>query len=133
MRFFEFQSDDAGLDKFVMILRNHIGRAASKKAPSKLNWNALQRITAMSGFEFAADYETFKSMYDTSPVIQSLVKNFNADGIVLNVPGAPNDDAQTDQGSSKQTSQDQVDQTADSAAAGQLAQAQQTPTPPAQG
>jgi hypothetical protein len=88
MRFFEFADADAGLDKFVMTLRNFIGRAASKKAPSKLNWASLQKITNDNGFEFAADYETFKSIYDSSPIVQSLVKNFNADGVELNVPGA---------------------------------------------
>lgn len=38
MRFFEF-GGDAGVevDRFIMVLRNFIGRAASKKAPSKLN------------------------------------------------------------------------------------------------
>ena len=78
-------------------------------------------MSMSSGSELSADYETFKSMYDSSPVIQSLVKNFNADGIVLNVPGAPNDDNQTDQGSSEKTSQDQVDKMAASAAPQQLA------------
>jgi hypothetical protein len=132
MRFFEFAEDLDNVDSFVITLRNIIGRAASKKSPVSMNWAALNQMSKSSGSELSADYETFKSMYDSSPVIQSLVKNFNADGIVLNVPGAPNDDSQTDQGSSEKTSQDQVDQTADSAAAGQLAQAQQTPTPPAQ-
>lgn len=126
MRFFEFTGDDAGPDKFIMILRNYIGRAASKGAPSKLNWAGLQQIFTKAGFEFTADYETFKSMYDSMPVIQSLVKDFNDQGITLKVPGAPDDQEQTPQTSGK-TSQDQVDQTAASAAAGQLAQAQTMP------
>jgi hypothetical protein len=122
MRFFEFSDSDTGIDKFVMILKNFIGRAASKKSPASLNWSGLQKIAADSGFEFAADYETFKSMYDSTPIIQSLVKNFNADGIELNVPGAeePGDaNAQTPvkQG---QTSQDAVDKIAASAAPQQL-------------
>jgi hypothetical protein len=64
MRFFEFVDTDLGLDKFVMILKNFIGRAASKKQAAKLNWSALQKIATDSGFEMGADYETFKSMYD---------------------------------------------------------------------
>jgi len=87
MRFFEFAGDDTGLDKFVMIMRNFIGRASSKKQPAKLNWATLQKIATDSGFEMGADYETFKAMYDSNPAIQSLVKDFNADGIELNVPG----------------------------------------------
>jgi hypothetical protein len=87
MRFFEFNSPD--IDKFVALLRNLIGRASSKKAPAVLNWNAIARMSRSNGFEFGADYETFKAMYDDTPALQSMVKNFNADGIELDVPGAP--------------------------------------------
>jgi hypothetical protein len=126
MRFFEFADSDSGIDKFIMILRNYIGRAASKKASASLNWNGLAQVTKANGFEFAADYETFKSMFDTTPALQSLVKDFNDDGITLKVPGAPDDQAQSPQ-QSGETSQDQVDQTADSAAAGQMAASQTMP------
>ena len=120
MRFFEFVDTDLGLDKFVMILKNFIGRAASKKQAAKLNWSALQKIATDSGFEMGADYETFKSMYDSSPVIQALVKNFNADGIELNVPGTDKDtETPVSQG---QTSQDAVDKIAAGAAAQNLTQ-----------
>lgn len=125
MRFFEFADSDTGIDKFVMILKNFIGRASSKKSPAKLNWASVQKIAADSGFEFAADYETFKSMYDSTPIIQSLVKNFNADGIELNVPGAeePGDAGAQTPIKQGQTSQDAVDKIAASAAPQQLAQA----------
>ena len=123
MRFFEFQGDDT-TDKLVIVLRNYIGRAASKKAPSRLNWNGLNQVLRSSGFEMAADYETFKSIYDSNPAIQSMVKNFNDDGIELNVPGAPNE---VPNSPGTQDSQAAVDQTAASAAAGQLAQSQTTP------
>lgn len=125
MRFFEFADSDSGIDKFVMILKNFIGRASSKKSPAKLNWASVQKIAADSGFEFAADYETFKSMYDSTPIIQSLVKNFNADGIELNVPGAeePGDAGAQTPVKQGQTSQDAVDKIAASAAPQQLAQA----------
>jgi hypothetical protein len=119
MRFFEFADTDMGLDKFVIILKNFIGRAASKNQPSKLNWRTLQKIADDSGFEMAADYETFKSIYDSSPIIQNLVKDFNADGITLNVPGTDKDtQTPVKQG---QTSQDAVDKAAASAAPQQLA------------
>ena len=120
MRFFEFSNADVGVDKFIMILRNFIGRAASKKTPAKLNWNGLQKIAQDSGFEFAADYETFKSIYDSTPAIQSLVKNFNADGIELNVPGAPDSEPQGDGTQTPQDSQAAVDKIAASAAPKQL-------------
>ena len=123
MRFFEFAGEDDGIDKFIMILRNYVGRAASKKAPSQLNWSGLGKIARSNGFEFAADYETFKSIFDSTPALQALVKDYNADGITLKVPGAPDDQEQSPQKTGK-TSQDQVDQMAASAAPQQLAQAQ---------
>ena len=118
MRFFEFADADLGVDKFVMILRNFIGRAASKKAPAKLNWASLQKIAADSGFEMGADYETFKAIYDSNPAIQNLVRNFNADGVELNVPGTDKD-TQTPV-KKGQTSQDAVDKIAASAAPANL-------------
>jgi hypothetical protein len=126
MRFFEFAGDDEG-DRFIMVLRNYIGRAASKKAPANLNWNGLNRVLATSGFELTADYETFKAMYDGSPAIQAMVKNFNERGIELNVPGAPDEEPKGDGTQTPADSQAAVDQAAASAAAGQLAQSQATP------
>ena len=120
MRFFEFAGDDTS-DKLVIVLRNYIGRAASKKAPAKLNWNGLQQVLKTNGFELAADYETFKSMYDSNPAIQSLVKNFNDQGIELNVPGAPDEQPKGDGTQSPQDSQAAVDKIAASAAPQQLA------------
>jgi len=122
MRFFEFADADAGLDKFVMILRNFIGRASSKKEPAKLNWASLQKIATDSGFEMGADYETFKSMYDSSPALQNLVHDFNADGINLNVPGTDREtETPVKQGESPS---DAVAKMAASAAPKQMAQSQ---------
>lgn len=122
MRFFEFADSDAGIDKFVMILRNFIGRAASKKSAARLNWASLEKIAMDSGFEFGADYETFKSMYDSNPTIQNLVKNFNADGVELNVPGVADAGEKGAQSPVKQgqTSQDAVDKIAAGAASSNL-------------
>jgi hypothetical protein len=119
MRFFEFAGDDEG-DKLVIVLKNYIGRSASKKAPAKLNWAGLNQVLKSNGFELAADYETFKSIYDSSPVIQTLVKNFNADGIELNVPGAPDEEPKGDGTQTPQDSQAAVDKIAASAAPQQL-------------
>jgi hypothetical protein len=119
MRFFEFAGDEIG-DKFMVVLRNYIGRAASKKAPSNLNWNGLQQVLRASGVEVAADYETFKAMYDSSPQLQAMVSNFNDQGIELKVPGAPTDknpDGTKD-------SEDEVSKIADANAAKQLSQNQ---------
>jgi len=126
MRFFEFSGDDEG-DRLIVVLRNYIGRASSKKTPAKLNWNGLNNILTSSGFEVSADYETFKAMYDGSPALQKMVKNFNDDGIELNVPGAPTEEPKGDGTQAPADSQAAVDQTAASAAAGQLAASQATP------
>ena len=126
MRFFEFQGNDTG-DKLVIVLRNYIGRAASKKAPANLNWNGLQQVLKTNGFEMAADYETFKAIYDGSPAVQAMVKNFNDQGIELNVPGAPDEEPKGDGTRSPEDSQAAVDKAAASAAPQQLAQ--QTATP----
>lgn len=128
MRFFEFNDSANETDKFLMVLRNYIGRAASKKSPAKLNWNGLNQVLKTNGFELTADYETFKAMYDSSPALQAMIKNFNQDGLELNVPGAPESDSEKepDQGQG-QDSQAAVDQAAAGAAAGQLAQSQATP------
>ena len=124
MRFFEF-TGGGDQDRFLIVLRNYIGRASSKKAPAKLNWAGLNRVLQTNGFELTADYETFKSMYDSSPAIQNMVKNFNADGIELNVPGAPDSNAKQEPTQGKgQDSEAAVAKIAASAAPQQLAQSQ---------
>ena len=120
MRFFEFAGDD-NLEKFIVVLKNFIGRASSKKTPAKLNWNGLNQISKSAGIELTADYETFKSMYDSSPPLQALVKNFNDSGIELNVPGAPKEQPSGDGTAEPGDSQAAVDQMAASAAPQQLA------------
>jgi hypothetical protein len=120
MRFFEFAGDD-NLEKFIIVLKNFIGRAASKKTPAKLNWAGLDQISKTSGIELTADYETFKSMYDSSPALQALVKNFNDKGIELNVPGAPEEEPKGDGTAEPRDSQAAVDKMAASAAPQQLA------------
>jgi hypothetical protein len=119
MRFFEFGGNTGiEVDRFIMVLRNSIGRAASQKAPAKLNWNGLNKILAMNGFELTADYETFKAMYDSSPALQAMVSNFNDDGIELKVPGAGSEAEKPD---GTKDSQAEVDKIAAGAAPQQLA------------
>lgn len=123
MRIFEFAGDD-NLDKFIVVLKNFIGRYASKGEAAKLNWKAMNKIAVSSGIDLMADYETFKAMYDSSPQLQMLVKNFNADGIELNVPGAKEEEPKGSGTAQPQDSQAAVDKIAASAAPQQLAQTQ---------
>jgi len=106
MRLKEF-SGAHELDRFIVVLKNLIGRAASKKEPAQFNWNALQTLTNNLGIDFQADYDTFKAMHDANPVIQGMVKNFNDKGIELDVPGVGDDDRTPDE-----KSQDAVDKIA---------------------
>ena len=119
MRFFEFGDGGDTTDKLVVILRNYVGRAASKKAGAELNWAGLNGVLKSSGSEITADYETFKAIYDSNPIIQKLVKNFNAHGIELNVPGGPNDQQTPQDG---ETPAEKIDKMASGAISGQMAQ-----------
>jgi hypothetical protein len=112
MRFFEFASSD----KFILVIKNFIGRAQSKNQPAKLNWATLNSLLSTVGEE-AMDYETFKAMYDSNPPLQPLIANFNADGIELKVPGVAKE---PEQGQSQETPQDQVAQQAASVAQSQI-------------
>lgn len=114
MRFFEFEESD----KFILVLKNFIGRAASKKAPAKLNWASLNSLLHKVG-EDAMDYESFKAAYDSNPVIQQLVANFSADGVELNVPGVSNPPG-AEPGMDQQSPQDQVNQKAAQVASSQI-------------
>ena len=114
MRFFEF----ADSDKFILVIKNFIGRAQSKKQPAKLNWATLNSLLHTVGEE-AMDYETFKVMYDSSPALQTLVANFSADGIELNVPGVSNPPG-AEPGMDQQSPQDQVSQQAAQVAQNQI-------------
>ena len=118
MRFVEFAPDQM-IDRYIVVLKNLIGRASAKKTPAKLNWSGLNQILKSCDASLAADYETFKAMYDGSPAIQNLVKNFNADGIELNVPGAPDSEEPAQDGTDSQA---EVDKIAAGAAPQQLAQ-----------
>lgn len=115
MRFFEFENSD----KFMLVLKNFIGRAQSKKSPANLNWASLNSLLHKVGEE-AMDYESFKAMYDSDPAIQSLVANFSADGIELNVPGVANPPDVAGGTAQQQSPQDQVAQKAAQVAGSQI-------------
>lgn len=131
MRFFEFKDDP--LDQFALMLNNFIGRYRSKGSPGTMNWKSISSLAGKVGFEILTGdekqaYTNFASLWDTDKNfrarIEPMVKNFSGKGIQLNVPGAA-DAEEPEQGG--ETSQDAVDKTAASAAAGQLAQSQATP------
>ena len=82
MRLFELASSELEND-LVLLFRNQIQRANAEGAPAELSYQAITNLMKASGYG-AFDYGVFKSMYDTSPDIKAVVKNFNQDGVVLN-------------------------------------------------
>lgn len=113
MRLAEFTSSS---DKFILLIKNFIGRAQSKKQPAKLNWQTLNSMLKSAGEE-TMDYESFKAMYDANPTLQPMISNFNADGIELKVPGVA-DEPEASQDAEQ--SQDDINQQAASVAQSQI-------------
>ena len=135
MRFFEFITEEKydGLNHFVTMLKNLVGRYTSKGQQAPLNWKAVAEIAKKTEFEVLGDpangYETFKSLWDNDPkakaLLEPLVKNFNAQGLELNIPGAPNAETQPTHGDNKETPADAVAKMASGAVNQQIAQTQQ--------
>lgn len=129
MRFFEIINEDKynGLDNFVIILKNLVGRYTSKRQQAPFNWEAVAQMAKKSGFEVLGDpetgYQTFKSLWDQNPqakaLLEPLIKNFNERGIELNIPGAPDADKEPTQDG--ETSAEKIDKIASAAAPKQLA------------
>ena len=82
MRLFELAGNELEQD-LVLIFRNQIQRANAEGAPAELSYPAITNLMKASGHG-SFDYGVFKNLYDASPEIQAVVKNFNEDGVVLN-------------------------------------------------
>jgi len=112
MRIYEI--DQSNVEALAVIFKTLIGRARSKSQPAKFNWQGINSILQKTSRD-PIDYETFDAIYNSSQLIQSMVHDYNSDGIELDVPGAPNSDspqAKTD----SEKAQDNVNKTAASAA-----------------
>jgi hypothetical protein len=114
MRFFEFDGVGGDVDKLRVLFNNLIGRATSKKQAAKYNWAAISSL-----YNGPLTYQSFNAIYNATPGIQGLVRDYNEDGLELNVPGAP--DADKPQTNLDQSKAD-VNKIAAGAAATQLAQ-----------
>lgn len=112
MRIYEI--DQNNIQALAIIFKTLIGRSKSKSQPAKFNWQGINTVLQKTNQE-PLDYETFDAIYNSSQLIQSLVHDYNSDGIELDVPGAPDsnsDQAKTD----SEKAQDNVNKTAASAA-----------------
>lgn len=114
MRFFEFDGVGGDVDKLRVLFNNLIGRATSKKQAAKYNWAAISSL-----YNGPLTYQSFNAIYNATPGIQGLVRDYNEDGLELNVPGAP--DADKPQTNLDQSKAD-VNKIAAGAAATQLTQ-----------
>jgi hypothetical protein len=91
---------EAVSNNLVLLLRNLVAQANSKQQPSFLNWAALNNLMQNVGEE-QFDYDSFKSQYDASPMIQKLVFKFDNRGVELKTYGT---DPKKSQGGEKETS-----------------------------
>lgn len=107
MRLFEFAGNEF-LSVITTVLSNYIETSAFRTSPAKLNYLALTNMMKNNGLNLKVDYNLFKNIYDSSPVIQNIVHNFDGDGIDLNVPGVKKEKEQ----SNKEKSKDAVEKTA---------------------
>ena len=72
------------------------GRADSKGQPAFLSFIAIDRIMQNVGGE-SFSYDGFKQMYDATPALQDLVKDFNEQGITIATDEANDDTSQANQ------------------------------------
>jgi hypothetical protein len=112
MRIYEI--DQTNVEALAIIFKTLIGRSRSKSQPAKFNWQGINTLLQKTNQE-PLDYETFDALYNSSQLIQSLVKDYNSDGIELDVPGAPDSDSQQAKTDSEKA-QDNVNKTAAGAA-----------------
>jgi hypothetical protein len=77
-----FEVEDRFTNDLVTIIRNLVGRSDSKHAPQSLSYAAISNLLSNLGYG-QIGYDEFASVYDKSPDLQALVKNFNEEGIVL--------------------------------------------------
>jgi hypothetical protein len=65
-----------------MVLRALQNSANNQNSQASLTWDALNRVTQSYGAP-DVDFETFSSMYDSDPVLQSVIDNFDEHGIQI--------------------------------------------------
>lgn len=133
MRFYELLLENTydGLDNFVTMLQNLVGRYTSKQQRAVFSWKEISGIAKNSEFEMLGDeekaYDTFVTLWEKNPkakaLLEPLVKNFNGQQIELDIPGV----SDTDQEKSKdgESPEDAVAKTAAGAVNKQIAQNQQ--------
>jgi len=91
---------DSTSDNLVLLMRNLVSQANSKQQPSYLSWAALNSLLQNVGDE-QFDYDSFKQVYDTNPMLKKLVYKFDGRGVELKTYGT---DPKKSKGGEKETS-----------------------------
>lgn len=65
-----------------MVLKSIQDTANNKNVPASMTWDALNRATQAYGAP-DVDFDSFSERFDSDPVIQSLIDNFDEHGIVI--------------------------------------------------
>lgn len=65
-----------------MVLKTIISKADSLGKIPKLKWDSLSKYAANAGIN-DLDFDAFETEYNSNPLIQSLVTDYNKDGITL--------------------------------------------------
>lgn len=92
MRLFEVANKY--IDDLETVIRNLVGRSDSKDTSQHLSYQALSNIMKNMGYGMV-NFEDFSRIYDENPTIQTLVKDFNNQGITLGTHSDIEQDAQT--------------------------------------
>jgi hypothetical protein len=70
------------MDPLVVVLRAIQNSANNQNSGAPLTWDAINRATQAYGAP-DIDYERFAKLYDSDPTIQSMIDNFDGNGIQL--------------------------------------------------
>jgi hypothetical protein len=70
------------MDPIIVVLRSIQNAANDKNSTASMTWDAINRATQAYGAP-DIDYERFAQLFDNDPAIQSIVDNFDENGVVI--------------------------------------------------
>lgn len=77
-----FEVEDSFARDLEMVLRNQMGRSNSKNTTLKLTYPALSNMMKNLGYG-NVDFDGFKKIVDGNPSLQSLVRDYNENEIIV--------------------------------------------------
>lgn len=70
------------MDPIIVVLRSIQNAANDKHTTASMTWDAINRATQAYGAP-DIDYERFAQLFDSDPAIQSVVDNFDQNGVQI--------------------------------------------------